>query len=353
MWHDKEIENGKLTELFIESLALRNIDNDKLKTDASILKNILDKNPNILNPDVFISLLENNNTTVIEEFHNKLISLKLADRDLVWSIPANSLNYSINEEIKKLWENKGINRQLLLVFECWLLSASYPSVRFPVIRFIVNQLETLNDTNVVVYLIDKFKDVDDPYIQQGLCSAIYGYIVRKRVADMQISRSVKENFYPKEKCAPNDFVLRYWTLKILEWQSHLAGDDSYWKAAQPPYQVQTDNPYKNIPQGDIPEDFFGESYGANSLHRSLFTWDFYRYILGGNTSDDLDKFVDNQNTSISIWKTAKAIALLIKNKYGWNEALGDYDNGVPYESSHYHKTERIGKKYQWLGMSEV
>lgn len=134
---------------------------------------------------------------MIEEFHNKLISLKLADRDLVWSIPANSLNYSINEEIKKLWENKGINRQLLLVFECWLLSASYPSVRFPVIRFIVNQLETLNDTNVVVYLIDKFKDVDDPYIQQGLCSAIYGYIVRKRVADMQISRSVKENFYPK------------------------------------------------------------------------------------------------------------------------------------------------------------
>lgn len=41
VWHDKEIENGKLTELFIESLALRNIDNDKLKTDASILKNIL------------------------------------------------------------------------------------------------------------------------------------------------------------------------------------------------------------------------------------------------------------------------------------------------------------------------
>lgn len=353
VWHDKEIENGKLTELFIESLALRNIDNDKLKTDASILKNVLDKNPNILNPDVFISLLENNNTTVIEEFHNKLISLKLADRDLVWSIPANYLNYSISGELKRLWEDKGISRQLLLVFECWLLSASYPSVRFPVIRFIVNQLEIQNDTNVVVYLIDKFKDVDDPYILQGLSSAIYGYTVRKRVTDMQISKSVKETFYPKEKCAPNDFVLRYWTLKILEWQYHLTGDDSYWKMVQPPYRVPSENPYNNIPLDDMPKDFFGVSYGASSLHRSLFTLDFYRYILGGNTSDDLDKFVDNQNTSISIWKTAKAIALLIKNKYGWNEALGDYDNGVPYESSHYHKTERIGKKYQWLGMSEV
>lgn len=306
-----------------------------------------------MNPDVFISLLENNNTTVIEEFHNKLISLKLADRDLVWSIPANYLNYSISGELKRLWEDKGISRQLLLVFECWLLSASYPSVRFPVIRFIVNQLEIQNDTNVVVYLIDKFKDVDDPYILQGLSSAIYGYTVRKRVTDMQISKSVKETFYPKEKCAPNDFVLRYWTLKILEWQYHLTGDDSYWKMVQPPYRVPSENPYNNIPLDDMPKDFFGVSYGASSLHRSLFTLDFYRYILGGNTSDDLDKFVDNQNTSISIWKTAKAIALLIKNKYGWNEALGDYDNGVPYESSHYHKTERIGKKYQWLGMSEV
>ena len=353
VWHDKEIENGKLTELFIESLALRNIDNDKLKTDTSILKNILDKNPKILNPDVYISLLENNNTTVIEEFHNKLISLKMADRDMVWSIPANYLHYSISGELERLFEDKCINRQQLLAFECWLLSASYPSVRFPVIRFIVNQLEAINNTDVVVFLINKFKDVDDPYILQGLCSAIYGYIVRKRVTDMRISKSVKETFYPRKKCAPNDFVLRYWTLKILEWQSHLAGNDSYWKAAQPPYHVPSENPYENLPQGDIPEDFFGESYGANSLHRSLFTWDFYRYILGGNTSDDLDKFVDNQKVSISIRKTAKAIALLIKNKYGWNEALGDYDNGVPYESSHNHKTERIGKKYQWLGMSEV
>ena len=51
--------------------------------------------------------------------------------------------------------------------------------------------------------------------------------------------------------------------------------------------------------------------------------------------------------------TAKAIALLIKNKYGWNEALDEYDSNVPYESSHFHRTERIGKKYQWIGLSEV
>lgn len=29
------------------------------------------------------------------------------------------------------------------------------------------------------------------------------------------------------------------------------------------------------------------------------------------------------------------------------------DSGVPYESGHYHRTERIGKKYQWIGLGEV
>ena len=125
------------------------------------------------------------------------------------------------------------------------------------------------------------------------------------------------------------------------------------KAAQPPYDPPISNPYENITNEDIPEDFFGTNHGADSLHRSLFVWDFYRYTMGGNTSDDLDKFVGKDDKHISIKDTTKAIALLIKNKYGWNEALDEYDSSVPYESGHYHRTERIGKKYQWIGLSEV
>lgn len=352
LWHHKEIINGKLTDLFIESLALRNVANDLMQTDGTIMEEILDANPNYLQPDVFINLLENHNESVISEFHGKLLSMRMGERDTIWSASANSFYY-IDDELKRLWNNKGINKKSLLVFEVWLLSASYPSVRFPALRHIVNQLEGTDSVDEVLYLMSVFKDVNDPYVLQGLYAAIYGYIVRKRNTNLSISRMIVESFYSKRGQAPHDFVLRHWTLKILEWQWHLSCDDTYWKAAQPPYDPPISNLYENIPNENIPEDFFGTNHGADSLHRSLFVWDFYRYTMGGNTSDDLDKFIGKDNKHISIKDTAKAIALLIKNKYGWNEALDEYDSSVPYESGHYHRTERIGKKYQWIGLSEV
>ena len=352
LWHHKEIINGKLTELFIESLAFRNVTNDLMQTDGTIMEEILDANPHYLQPDVFINLLESYNESVISEFHQKLLSMRMSERDTIWSASANSFYY-IDDELKRLWNNNGINKKSLLVFEVWLLSASYPSVRFPALRHIVNQLEETDTVDEVLYLMSVFKDVNDPYVLQGLYAAIYGYIVRKRNCNLSISKVIVEMLYPKHGQAPNDFVLRHWTLKILEWQWHLSCDDTYWKAAQPPYDPPISNPYENIPNEDIPEDFFGTNHGADSLHRSLFVWDFYRYIMGGNTSDDLDKFIGKDEKHISIKVTAKAIALLIKNKYGWNEALDEYDSNVPYESGHFHRTERIGKKYQWIGLSEV
>ena len=352
LWHQKDIINGKLTRLFIESLAFRNVTNDLMRTDVTIMEEILDANPHYLQPDVFINLLESHNESVISEFHQKLLSMRMSERDTIWSASANSFYY-IDDELKRLWNNNGINKKSLLVFEVWLLSASYPSVRFPALRHIVNQLEETDTVDEVLYLMSVFKDVNDPYVLQGLYAAIYGYIVRKRSCNLSISKVIVEMLYPKHGQAPNDFVLRHWTLKILEWQRHLSCDDTYWKAAQPPYDPPISNPYENIPKEDIPEDFFGTNHGADSLHRSLFVWDFYRYTMGGNTSDDLDKFIGKDDKHISIKDTTKAIALLIKNKYGWNEALDEYDSSVPYESGHYHRTERIGKKYQWIGLSEV
>ena len=352
LWHHKEIINGKLTDLFIESLGLRNVANDLMQTDGTIMEDILDANPNYLQPDVFINLLESHNVSVISEFHQKLLSMGLSERDTIWSASANSFYY-IDDELKRLWNNNGINKKSLLVFEVWLLSASYPSVRFPALRHIVNQLEETDTVDEVLYLMSVFKDVNDPYVLQGLYAAIYGYIVRKRNSNLSISSMIVESFYSKHGQAPHDFVLRHWTLKILEWQWHLFCDDTYWKAAQPPYDSSISNPYENIPNEDIPKDFFGTNHGADSLHRSLFIGDFNRYTMGENTSDDLDKFIGKDDKHISIKDTTKAIALLIKNKYGWNEALDEYDSSVPYESGHYHRTERIGKKYQWIGLSEV
>lgn len=225
LWHHKEIINGKLTDLFIESLGLRNVANDLMQTDGTIMEDILDANPNYLQPDVFINLLESHNVSVISEFHQKLLSMGLSERDTIWSASANSFYY-IDDELKRLWNNNGINKKSLLVFEVWLLSASYPSVRFPALRHIVNQLEETDTVDEVLYLMSVFKDVNDPYVLQGLYAAIYGYIVRKRNSNLSISSMIVESFYSKHGQAPHDFVLRHWTLKILEWQWHLSCDDT-------------------------------------------------------------------------------------------------------------------------------
>lgn len=93
LWHQKDIINGKLTRLFIESLAFRNVANDHMKTDGTIMKEILDTHPDFLQPNVFINLLKSQNESVMREFHGKLLSMGMGERDSIWSTSANSFYY--------------------------------------------------------------------------------------------------------------------------------------------------------------------------------------------------------------------------------------------------------------------
>ncbi len=137
----------------------------------------------------------------------------------------------------------------------------------------------------------------------------------------------------------------------MEFGSYLSSNFSYWEAAQPPYKVNVN--LFELSAGDVPDNFFGNTHGGNTLYSSLFHLDFYRYIIGGNSTSVTRDFVKKDGSGIPLKNITKAIAHLIKNKYGWNDNLGNYDAQVPYESRHTHRTERIGKKYQWIGLSEV
>ena len=56
---------------------------------------------------------------------------------------------------------------------------------------------------------------------------------------------------------------------------------------------------------------------------------------------------------MSLRKIEYAIAYLIKHKFEWNDDLGKYDSDVPYQTRAENSVERIGKKYQWIGMYRV
>ena len=96
----------------------------------------------------------------------------------------------------------------------------------------------------------------------------------------------------------------------------------------------------------------GETYGGKQITRSLFHWDFSRYIIGTN-SNNVSRIFFRDGEGVSLKKIEHAIAYLIKHKFGWNDDLGKYDSDVPYQTRAENSVERIGKKYQWIGMYRV
>lgn len=353
-WNKQDFLNGMMTGALLSSISLRSIRDKHSTLESSVIAKILQLNPNYLGPDLILKNFNVYKTNLLNEVHNTLKNMTMAERDFIWSTDVNKL-YDGEQYIDLLGSitlSTDEDKQRLLIIECWMLTTSYPSIRNYLIRKIENQLESGN-IRFIFELIDMFHEVNDPYIMQGIYSAIYGVLLNSREVDLalEVSKRIIQYHYPESGIAPNDYVLRHWTLKILEWSDHITGDSSFWNSAQPPYN--TGENLFAFSEDDLPDDFFGNTQGAKALSNSLFYGDFYRYVIGGNSakiSRDLEK---EDGSTIFLKDVAKAIAYQIRDRYGWNDDLGNYDAQVPYESRHTHNTERIGKKYQWLGLSEV
>lgn len=352
-WNKQEFINGSLTSALLKSISLRNI-HEQSTLESSVIAKILQLNPNYLAPDLILNNFNVYNTQLlIDQVHTSLKNMTMAERDFEWSTKVNKLydraQYSILLSNATLLTDE--DKLRFLMIECWMLTSSYPHVRNYLIRKIKHQLGENNE--FILQLIDCFHDVNDPYIMQGLYSSIYGVLLNTRKADLalDISKRIISYHYPERGIAPNDYVLRHWTLKILEYGSHIARNSFYWNIAQPPYNVG-ENLFELF-SGDVSDNFFGNTKGGNTLYSSLFHLDFYRYIIGGNSTAVTRDFVKEDGSGVFLEDITKTIAYLIKNKYSWNDNLGNYDAQVPYESRHNNRTERIGKKYQWIGLSEV
>ena len=203
-------------------------------------------------------------------------------------------------------------------------------------------------------MIVKFHAVNDPYILSALYAAVYGVIVSIDKGDFSrgIAEQILSYHYGEAGKAPQDLMVRHWTLKILELANHQDPTIDAWNKAQPPYDV-TEDLFAEMPEDDYEADgYFGETYGGKQITRSLFHWDFSRYIIGTN-SNNVSRIFFRDGEGVNLRKIEYAIAYLIKHKFGWNDKLGKYDSDVPYQTRAENLVERIGKKYQWIGMYRV
>ncbi|MDO4186745.1 MAG: serine protease [Bacteroidales bacterium] len=354
IWQKPEFMKGKLTSLLLSSMPLRNQRDEENTLTSDIIVSILQNNPDYIHPELILQNIELYSTGLMDKVHAKLMDMTMSVRDLVWTTNVNGLfeGAYYQDLLEPLQLTLQHEIETLLSVEIWMLSTSFPYLRAYMMRKVKDLLsEHADKTNE---MIAKFHAVNDPYILSGLYAAVYGVIVSVDKADF--SRGIAEQIlfyhYGEVGKAPQDLMVRHWTLKILELANHQDPTIDAWNKAQPPYNV-TEDIFAEMPEDDYEADrYFGETYGGKQITRSLFHWDFSRYIIGTN-SNNVSRIFFRDGEGVSLRKIEYAIAYLIKHKFEWNDDLGKYDSDVPYQTRAENSVERIGKKYQWIGMYRV
>ena len=352
IWQKPDFISGRLTSILLSSLHLRSVRDNENTLTPTIIGSILNQNPDYLDPKIMLLNVELYSQGLIDYVHNKLLAMTMSDRDLQWTTKVNKLfDGEVYLQIIEDTQSTLLHEvEALLIIETWMLSSSYPYLRAYLIRQITRNL--LKNPYIAHKLIELFYSVDDPYILEGLYAAVYGVAVKVDRApfSQKISSLLYTRHYDENGKAPQDLMVRHWTLKLFEFAAHQDSSIDIWQKAQPPYAVSEDI-FLEMPNENYSEvGYFGNTYGGKQITRSLFHWDFSRYIIGGGP-DSMVFFRDNN--PVKIIDIENAIAYLIKHRFGWNDELGKYDADVPYQIRSENSMERIGKKYQWIGMYKV
>lgn len=354
VWENKAFQKGCLTSILLSSLHYRNVKDDENTLMSAHIESILQNNPSYREPELILKNFSLYSKGLFQPIHEYLLLLKMCDRDLIWSTKVNALYdwAQYKELIDKIKPVSSIEFKTLLLIETWMLTTSYPYIRYYIMRKLQDILT--KHPEHINYLIEEFHSVDDNYILIGLYSAIYGSLTSLK--DTELIVSIGENLYNhhfNNQKSPVDIMVRHWTLKIFEYINHLVPDNTLWSQAQPPY-IATVNLFDIVGDNDFDkDDYFGETIGSKRINHSLYHWDFSRYIIGTNSSSHSREFYLSEKEPVSLKFIENAIAYLIKAKYCWNDKLGEYDASVPYQTRHDNTVERIGKKYQWLALNEV
>lgn len=357
-----------LRKCFMQGLYLRRDEENYAKKINSLAEKIVRDIPDYLDPRELLDKFRTYKHGVLDIVFGSLMKKSLAKRDEEWTTKVNNLqrHHGIIYRINDLYNTENGDYEKLSELICWMLTSSFQSLRVRLVMFLRDIFKTKLD--LIKANAEKFLNVNDPYIQQGLYAAAYAALVQKR--DIKVCKEVAEyirtQYYNSRDNAPVDLVVRHWTMKIVELASILDNTYTGWtellgllplSSVKDPFKAPKYDETKN-------NKYFGDTPGAQKLHNSLFLGDFNWYIVGLRSYNYSDTFVNPNRTidettglghgcDVNLNDVIYAIAILIKEKYCYSDILGEYDKTISNENRFDQTTERIGKKYQWLGYFEV
>lgn len=288
----------------------------------------------------------------LKTLHRSLNALSQADLDLKWTHVVNQYYEESVLYTEDVNEQEYEIEAYLLV---WCCASSHPVIRAyakrRLCRIVCRHIDLLE------LLIRIFHSVKDTYILEGLYNAVYGALLLLRNVALSNSVSILiYDYYFRTKQPVEDVRVREWLLKILLFTKTQKGGMDFFSKSLPPYKPQENMVLDII---DIDDDYFGRTDGSKRLRHSLCELsDFHRYILGFNTNDESRIYTlmsHGQNGKLSMLPLVRLQSMVAQkiNSLGWNDKLGELDNGVYSPGRYDNQRERIGKKYQWRALFAV
>lgn len=365
-WKHKAFTHGFLTEYLLDSFIYKPSENRFEDFPKTVLSAIFDQDKSSLSLSFLLRSYAHLTTDAVVLLHNYLLSLSQNDLDYYWSQPCNEL-YNKNKSLSyKEFINYSQDYSVSLnhaIITTWMCAASYPVVRYAATRALFITL--FNNKDVIFDLMELFKDVRDMYVHQGLFAAIYGVVLISNNSDKtltNIGEYIFDTYYKHDVLVPNDIIVRQWQLKILERINYLNKGFWCWDniLSRPRFITGNNSFKKDLDFAEISDVFGRPEKGTFFLVDSLCNGgnggsDFCRYTLHmNNTYDSYIYYETEQDKSgVSMFDVQYSIINYILNNIGWNEKISEIDIENTSSSRFENKKERIGKKYQWLGLFNV
>ncbi len=360
------MNNDVLKSCFISSLSEMHIEDDEYrKTIGNVLKLIMGKDRYLSSPKNILYNFESYHEDLIFSIYDNLMKMSMEERDMEWTMQVNELSghpYAINRLIWYIEDTSNLNK-LIIIIGLMLTSTAinFRAKLIKVLRELFRKDKLVETISHAIYL---FKDANDPYIMQGITAAAYAALVLERNNEVtcEIADEILRMFYANKETAPTDLIIRNWTMKIVELASILDRTYKGWEGLKKMMPFNSvEDPFEGLTEVPLHDDYFGNTVGGKALYHSLFLWDFARYVIGTNNYQNSPVFnltdkgnkEQQNNEGVSLKLIQNAIARIIKQLYGYSDTIGKLDGNDGHNTRFSNGKERIGKKYQWLGLYRV
>ncbi|GAA4989591.1 hypothetical protein GCM10023205_70950 [Yinghuangia aomiensis] len=281
-----------------------------------------------------------------ELLHRHLSAMSLATRDSTWTQYVNTGPDAVDAIVSWAWSSASTRaddevRALLATLLGWCLASTRRDLRDRATKALVHLHDGHAET--ATHTAHTFSRVNDPYVVERITAALCGASLRDNAGTVRtsVAQALLECSYhqpwPKH-ILTRDYLRRSFEGAIASgWQAPVG----FAQTLTPPYATP------DLPRATV-DNRLAEA-GYESLERSLGEWGDFREKI---VAPYLRSFAGLDRND----ETDRVIAYIFQRvcELGWTPTpFAQLDRGHSSHPGQEADSERIGKKYQWIGLYEA